>query len=151
MFAGFAMYDTFIKRKGWRAPVIFLLMMSVFAALCFTALKDREQSSLLGLVLLSVGLVLPVIWVLMYIYSVRSQIKKLKLSPSKTQYVLQFGSSGVHVTKGEESADFPPKAVSSVIERNGCVYLYLEGGRAFILPKDELWEEAKGRFGWLRK
>lgn len=139
MFARFAMYDIFVRRKGWRSPLAFLLMMSTFATLCFTVLGDREQSSLLGLVLLSVGIVLPVIWVLMYIVSVRSQIKKLKLRSSRTQYTLELSEEKIHVIKGKEAADFLWENASMLVDDGECAYLYVDKAKAFILPKNERW------------
>lgn len=133
-FARFAMYDTFVRRKGYRAPLAFVLLMGAFAAVCFTLLRDREQASLLGTVLLSVGLVLPVIWVLMYIVSVRGQIKKLELSESKTQYTVSLDEEIIHVSNGREETDISWDKVTRLVDKGDCCYLYVEKGRAFILP-----------------
>ena len=136
-FARFAMYDTFVRRKAWRSPMLFVLMMGVFALVCFTLARDREQSSLLGLVLLSVGLVLPSVWLLMYIFSVRKQIRKFGLSSSKVQYSTQFRDDGFSVTKGKEKADFVWDDVTMLTQDKGCAYLYVDKGRAFLLPDSD--------------
>ena len=133
-FGRFAMYDTFVRRKGWRAPLVFIILMGGFATLCFTVLRGREQASLLGIVLLSVGLVLPVVWLLMYIFSVRKQIKSFELSEYKVQYTLTFTDSGFTVKKGKETADFKWKDIVRVKCDKGCSYLYVKSGKAFLLP-----------------
>ena len=133
-FGRFAMYDTFVRRKGWRAPLFFIVLMGGFATLCFTVLRDREQASLLGIVLLSVGLVLPVVWLLMYIFSVRKQIKSFELSEYKVQYTLSFSDAGFTVKKGKETADFKWKDVVRIKRDKGCSYLYVKSGKAFLLP-----------------
>lgn len=141
-FGRFAMYDTFVRRRAWRAPALFALMMSGFALVCFTLARDKEQSSLLGLVLLSVGLVLPTVWVFMYVLSVRRQIKKFGLSIYKVQYLIEPDRDGIRVTKGKEKADFSYKAVTMLVKDKGCSYLYVDKGRAFLLPEREKNREA---------
>ena len=136
-FARFAMYDTFVRRKAWKSPALFALMMGAFSLVCFTLARDREQSALLGTVLLSVGLVLPTVWLLMYIFSVRKQIRKFGLSAYKVQYSTQFGDGGFRVTKGKETADFGWDDVTELREDKGCAYLYVDKGRAFLLPDSE--------------
>lgn len=137
MFGRFAMYDTFVRKKAWRSPLLFALLMTGFALLCFFAGRGREQSGLLGTVLLSVGLVLPAVWLLMYIFSVRNQIKKFGLSRFKTQYTLDLDSSGIHVSKDKEKADFTWESVDSLVLDKGCAYLYVSRTRAFLLPEGE--------------
>lgn len=141
-FGRFAMYDTFVRRKAWRSPVLFALMMGGFALVCFTLARDREQSSLLGTVLLSVGLLLPTVWLLMYIFSVRKQIKKFGLSTYKVQYSVEFCDDGFTVTKGKEKADFAWDDVTALVADRGCAYLYVDKGRAFLLPDSEKCREA---------
>lgn len=141
-FARFAMVDTFVRKKAWRSPALFALMMGAFSLVCFTLARDKEQSALLGTVLLSVGLVLPTVWLLMYIFSVRKQIKKFGLSTYKIQYSTQFGDDGFRVTKGKETADFGWDDVTVLIEDKGCAYLYVDKGRAFLLPDSEKCRQA---------
>ena len=141
-FGRFAMYDTFVRRKAWRAPALFALMMGGFALVCFTLARDKEQSSLLGLVLLAVGLVLPTVWLLMYVFSVRNQIKKFGLSIFKVQYRTELDEGGFRVIKGKEKADFHWADVTLLVEDRGCAYLYVDKGRAFLLPESEKCRQA---------
>ena len=134
IFTRFAMYDTFVRRRKWKAPALFLALMGGFALLCFTVLRGREQASLLGTVLLSVGLVLPAVWVLMYIVSVKSQTKKLGLNRYIAQYTVEFSEDGIRIVKGRESAELGWENVDVLVRDKGCSYLYTDRGRAFLLP-----------------
>lgn len=146
-FVRFALYDTFIMRKRWRAPGLFAAIMCGFSLVCFTLLRNREQSSLLGLVLLSVGLVLPTVWVLMFIASARAQAKKSRLTPYKAQYTVVFSENGFDVVKDKERAKFAYKDIKRLVRRRDCVYIYVDTGRAFLLPDSAEQRAALERFG----
>lgn len=53
-FRRFALFDTFRLKKRWCKPALFCAILLVFAAVAFAA--GREQSALIGSVLLLVGL-----------------------------------------------------------------------------------------------
>ncbi len=141
-FSRFARYDTLVRKKGWRNPALFALIMTAFAAVCFFARKTHAQALLLGGVLLGVGLILPLVWFGMFFASVRRQAKRSGLSPDKTQYVVTLSPDKIHVTKGKEAADFAWDAVHLVYRDKGCVYLYVSPTRAFLLPDGEKVEKA---------
>ena len=60
-FTRFAVYDTLVRKKGWRNPALFALIMSAFAIVCFMGRKTHAQAALLGGVLLGIGIVLPIV------------------------------------------------------------------------------------------
>lgn len=146
-FVKFALYDTFVMRKRWRTPALFAAIMGGFSLLCFTLLRNREQSSLLGLVLLSVGLVLPTVWVLMFIVSARAQARSSKLTPYKAQYTVTFSENGFEVVKDKEHAKFTYGDIKRLVRRRDCVYIYVDAGRAFLLPDSAEQRAALERFG----
>ena len=141
-FTRFAVYDSLVRKKGWRSPALFALIMSAFAAICFAGRSTHAQATLLGL--LGVGLLLPLCWFGMFFASVNRQAKRSGLSPDRTQYVVTLAQDKIHVTKGKEAADFAWDAVHLVYRDKGCVYLYVSPTRAFLLPDGEkaekVWE-----------
>ena len=133
IFKRFAVYDTIVRRKCWRNPVLFTLIMSGFAAACFLARKTHAQAALLGGVLLGVGLVLPVVWFGMFFSSVSRQATRSGLSPDKAQYYVTLSEEKIHVSKGKETADFSWQDTYLARRVNGCIYLYVSPTRAFLL------------------
>ena len=142
-FVRFAKYDTFKRKKAWKSPVFFALIMTGFALICYTVLRDREQSSLLGTVLLAVGLVVPSVWYFMYMRSLREQVKKIGLRTSKAQYFVMFSPDRIHVSKGKETADYLWENVYMLVYDKDVSYLYVDPQRAFLLPDGEGINEMK--------
>ena len=136
-FTRFAVYDTLIRKKGWRNPILFALIMSAFAAVCFLGRKTHAQATLLGGVLLGVGLVLPIVWFGMFFASVRRQAKRSGLSPDTVQYTVTLSDAKIHVSKSREAADFQWQNVHLARREKGCIYLYVSPARAFLLPDCE--------------
>ena len=136
-FLRFALFDTFHMKKKWKLPVLFICIMSVSALLCFSFQRSNNQAVFLGTVLLGIGLLLPLVWFLLYLSSVRKEAKKLRLSREKSQYDTQLGESGVSVVRGDEHAEWLWQDVYTACRVRSCIYLYVQPGRAFLLPKDE--------------
>lgn len=142
-FKRFAIYDTIVRRKCWRNPALFALIMSGFAAACFFARKTHAQATLLGGVLLGVGLVLPIVWFGMFFSSVSRQATRSGLSPDRAQYYVTLSEEKIHVSKGKETADFLWQDVYLARRVKGCFYLYVSPARAFLLP-----DGAESEQGW---
>lgn len=134
-FMRFSLFDTFVLKKRWRSPALFALIMSAFATVCFLLSRTKEQAALLGTVLLSIGLVLPTVYVLMYIFSVRATAKKLSLGSGKKMYSFEFTSDSMRVSNGKETADFRLDALPLVYFDKKCTYIYTDKTRAFLLPE----------------
>ena len=133
-FFRFAVFDTLIRKKGWRNPALFTLILSAFALICFLGCKTHAQAGLIGGVLLGGGLVLPLVWLGMFFASVSRQAKRSGLSADKAQYVVTLSPEKLHVEKGEEKADFAWGEVYMAYRVRGCIYLYVSPARAFLLP-----------------
>lgn len=133
-FFRFAVFDTLIRKKGWRSPALFALILSAFALICFLGRKTHAQAGLIGGVLLGVGLVLPLVWLGMFFVSVNRQAKRSGLSADKAQYIVTLAPEKLHVEKGEEKADFAWDGVYMAYRARGCIYLYVSPTRAFLLP-----------------
>lgn len=136
-FLRFAVYDSFKRKKAWRNPLLFTLIMAAFALICFAGRKTHEEAVLLGSVLLGIGLALPVVWVGMYLSSVRRQARANGLSREKAQYYVTFTADGIHVAKGKEQAAFSWGDIFLAHRGKGCLYLYVSAARAFLLPECE--------------
>lgn len=143
-FTRFAMYDTLSRKKGWRNPVLFALIMSAFAAVCFLGRKTHAQATLLGGVLLGVGIILPLVWFGMFFSSVKRQAKRFGLSPDKAQYYVTLSNEKIFVSKEKEKADYKWADVYLVRRVKDCIYLYVSPIRAFLLPDcaetEQAWE-----------
>lgn len=135
VFMRFAVYDSLVRKKGWRNPVLFMLIMSAFAAVCFLVRKTHAQAVLLGSVLLGVGLVLPIVWFGMFFSSVSRQAKRSGLSPDRAQYYVTLSEEKIHVSKGKETADFAWQDTYLARRVKGCIYLYVSPARAFLLTE----------------
>lgn len=134
-FVRFAAFDSLIRKKGWRNPLFFALILSAFAAVCFAGRETHAQALLLGGVLLGVGLILPLVWFGMFFASVRRQAKRLGLSRDRAQYTVALSPEKIHVEKGKEAADFAWAEVHMACRARGCLYLYVSPTRAFLLPE----------------
>lgn len=141
-FVRFALFDSFVRKKGWRNPLLFALILSAFAAVCFAVRKTHAQAALLGGVLLGVGLILPLVWFGMFLFSVGRQAKRSGLSADKAQYFVTLSPEKIHVEKGEEAADFAWADAYAAYRVRGCIYLYVSAARAFLLPESAESERA---------
>ena len=141
-FTRFAIYDALVRKKGWRNPALFALLMSGFAILCFLGRGKHAQAVLLGGVLLGVGLLLPAVWFGMFFSSVRRQARRSGLSPDKAQYFVTLSDEKIFVSKGKETADFQWQDAVLARRVRGCIYLYVSPTRAFLLTDSEKTEQA---------
>ena len=141
VFRKFANFDTFRVRKFMRNPLIFSAIMLAFAAVCFIFRDKAEQSLLLCGVLAGVGVLLPLVYVVMFELSVRQQVKKMELAKSPLVYTLTIGSkqNGVTIngTHGEKPVHLEWMQVHSAYRVKGCFYLYATPQKAFLLPEGQ--------------
>lgn len=146
VFRNFALFDTFVLKKRWVRPVVFLAIMSAFAIAALV--YGKNQAGLLGGVLLAVGIGLPAAYVLSFLLQVNDQAEKNRLYAGRRIYTVTLREDGVSVhheqrkneTLGLNWADI------SAYRRKDCIYLYAGQTRAFLLPAgqanvsdDELW------------
>ena len=143
-FLRFALFDTFRVKKRWKTPVLFACIMSAFATICFCFRSSREQAALLGGVLLAIGLILPVIWFLLFLSSVKREAKKLGLSKHKAAYYLFLREEGVTITREKEKVEYAWENLHMAWRVKGCIYLYVLPTRAFLMPEraesDAAWD-----------
>lgn len=154
-FKRFARFDMFTLRRRWVRPAIFSLAMILFSVLAL--LSRRPQSGLIAGVLLTVGVLLPVVYVGSFMSQVNLQAVQQKLKPAARVYTLRLEEYGVTVNndrKKEETVYLKWEEIRQAYRVKGCVYLYVSVARAFLLPNgqanvsdDELWAYMEKHLG----
>lgn len=139
-FRNFALYDTFVRQRRWRAPALFAVILGASAGVCFAMRRSRGGAVLLGAVLLAVGLGLPAFYVLNYLWSVRRQGKRL--DGSRIAYTLHLREEGLLAVAGRERTEFPWERIVLACRARDCIYLYVSSQKAFLLPECGQSEEA---------
>ena len=146
-FKRFCRFDTLKLRRRWVRPVVFALILTAFAAVALAT--RREQSGMIAAVLLAVGLGLPLVYFGTFLSQVNLQAAQRKLKPARAVYTVRLNWEGVQVTndqKKEEPVRLKWSEVQAAFGARGCVYLYVNAARAFLLPDgqasvspEELW------------
>ena len=146
IFRRFALFNAFIKQRRWISPVIFACLMTGFACIAIIAKDRSNQAMLLFYVLLSIGFLLPLVYVFGYLISVNTQIKAMKLSASpRYVYTLSLDLNSIEAVVNEARQVYSWRDIHAVYKKNDCTYLYVSPQRAFLLPNDHpdteaLWE-----------
>lgn len=137
-FRRFALFDAFRLKKRARLPLLFLLIMTVFSVICYVS--GKNESWLIGSVLLLIGLGMPAVYFGSYISGVNKQADQLKMDKPRAMYTLQLSPDGVNIhndLKAEENVSLPWDKVWGVVFVRDAVYFYAHPSRAFILPKGQ--------------
>ena len=133
-FRDFAVFDALRVKRRWRAPLLFALILSVCACVCFIMKERRAGASLLGWVLLCVGLGLPAAYYLSFFLSLKAQCKKMKLDKPRLAYSLTLDKSGLGVSNEKERASYAWDKVFAAHRVKNCVYIYITPQNAYLLP-----------------
>ena len=147
-FRRFSFFDTLRLRKRWVRPVVFALILIAFAVVAL--ISRRPQSGMIAAVLLAVGLGLPLVYFGSFLSSVNMQVARYGLDRPRRVYTVVLNADGVRVTndqKAEDPVQMPWKEVQAAFRAKGCIYLYVNAARAFLLPDgqgsapaEEIWE-----------
>lgn len=139
-FQEFALFDVMHLRKRWRNPVLFAVLMTVFACICFALKNDANQAILLGCVLLGVGLLLPLVYFFSFFRSVREQAKKMKLDAPRHAYTVLLQTDGVTArmpTDPPQTRHTPWEQVYGAWRCEHAIYLYETTSQALLLPNGQ--------------
>lgn len=134
VFRNFALFDTFRRQKRHLRPLIFGIIMLLFAAVCFTQIGKHDNAALLGGVLAAVGLILPVVYIATYLNSVRKACAKLKAAGSPVAYELELAPAHVRVFAEGKQRDYPWKKIHGACRIRTCICLYMNPRQAYLLP-----------------
>ena len=147
-FRRFSFFDTLKLRRRWVRPVVFAVILIAFAVIAL--LSRREQSGLIAAVLLAVGLGLPLVYFGTFFSQVNLQVAHHNLDKPRRVYTVVLNNDGVKVTNdqmAENPVQVPWKEVQAAFRVKGCIYLYVNAARAFLLPDgqgnapaEEIWE-----------
>ena len=134
-FRRFCRFDMLRLRKRWVRPVVFALILIVFA---FVALLSKKQEAgMIAAVLLAVGLGLPLVYFGTFLSQVNLQVARFKLDKPRRVYTVTLNNDGVQVTNdqmAEAPVQVPWKQMQAAFRAKGCIYLYVNAARAFLLP-----------------
>ena len=146
-FRRFSYFDTLKLRKRWVRPVVFALILIAFAVVAL--ISRKPQSGMIAAVLLAVGLGLPLVYFGSFFSTVNMQVARFGLDKPHRVYTVVLNADGVHVTnnqKAEAAVQVPWKEVQAAFRAKGCIYLYVNAARAFLLldgqgnaPAEEIW------------
>ena len=151
-FRRFSYFDTLKLRKRWVRPVVFALILIAFAAVAL--ISRKPQSGMIAAVLLAVGLGLPLVYFGSFFSTVNMQVARFGLDKSHRVYTVVLNADGVHVTnnqKAEAPVQVPWKEVQAAFRAKGCIYLYVNAARAFLLPDGQGSAPAEEIWGYLVK
>lgn len=139
-FRRFAAFDVLKRQKRWIRPLLFMLLMLVFAGICYSQVGKREGALLLGIVLAVVAVGLPVCYFGSYFHSVTQQAKKMGLLTPQNVYRVDIAPEGLHVQDAGrggrmgEAHDYPWESLFGVWKTKSAIYLFVEQTKAYILP-----------------
>lgn len=149
VFRRFTIFDVLKRRRSWRPPVTFALIMGVSAAICYWK-SDVKGAILLGNVLLTIGLGMPVVYFTTFFLSLRKEVLKHGLMRPQHVYTLELthkADGGISISNDKEQASYHWRQVYHAYRDTIATYLYFTPDRGFILPHtcieegpDELWK-----------
>ncbi len=154
-FKRFSRFDTFSLRRRWVRPAVFALILLGFAFLAL--LSRRPQAGMIVAVLLAVGLGLPLIYIGTYFSQVNAQVLQRGLDSPRHVYTVTLDFDGLRVETAQRKESplvmkWPD--VQAAFRAKGCVYLYANAARAFLLPDgqasvddDALWAYLEAHMG----
>ena len=133
-FRSFAVFDQLVRRKAWRKPAAFFAAFVILAIIAFAS--GKEQSGLLGGVLLAVGIILPAVYLGTFLRQVHEQAVKQGLKEPKKVYTVTLGEDGFTADNEKNEHVFVPWSEDGLTayRKKGCIYLYTGWGKAFLLP-----------------
>lgn len=135
VFRRFTMFDILRRRKMWKPSAIFAAIMGTSAAICYY-MNHVDGAVLLGNVLLTIGLGMPLVYFATFFSSLKKQVLHHGLKRPQLVYTLELTQkeTGIRVYNEKEQAEYPWKQVFHVYRDTLATYLFLSPDRAFILP-----------------
>ena len=152
LFRRFTVFDLFRRRKVWKGPAIWAAILCACGGICLY-MGHVRGASVLGFVLMLVGIGLPLSHFGNFAASMKRQILAMGLKRPKHVYtlVLTDKAKGIAVSNDREQADYEWKIVHHVYRDVLATYLYITKERAFILPHTCLEEDADGLWALIEK
>ncbi|MBQ7785949.1 MAG: hypothetical protein IJ381_07375 [Clostridia bacterium] len=136
IFRRFAMYDTFCLKRRFIAPALFAAILVAFAAAAFV-LTSNSQASMIGNLLLIIGLGLPLAYVLHFLLQIHDQCKRLGLKHLRPAYTLNMHEKELRIINDinpEPEVTLSWHSLHGVWRSEFAFYIYANPSRAFIVP-----------------
>ena len=139
-FKRFAYFDTFILRRRWVSPAVFAAILTGFSVIAFLMQGRAEQATLIGWLLVIIGLGLPAAYFLHFDLQLRMQVRRLNIKKPRPAYFVTLTDEGIRVVNNiskEAPLVISWDDVHAVHRRRAALYLYHTENRAFILPEKD--------------
>ncbi len=133
VFTDFSNFNSFRLKNRWLGLTGFPVLMIGLGVINYLT-----GSTLLFWIFSSLGIILPLGYMIFYRISLRNQIKANQLETPRLVYTVTISKRGVEVVNQKERATVRWKQVYRVFVRKNAVYIYITEGRAFILPEADL-------------
>ena len=138
-FHDFAAFDLLRHHKRWHRPLLFTVILLVFAGICLSQVGQREGAALLTVVLAVIALGVPTVYFWTFFHNLSLQIKKMGLSQPKPFYHLLLDDEGLSVwmagghDKAAPTHQYPWQNLYIVYRVPGALYLYVQQNQAYLL------------------
>ena len=121
----------------WRSPAIFAGILGGCACVCYI-MHHVDGAVMLGTVLLTVGLGMPLVYFLTFFSSLKKECKNQKLTPPRLVYTLELSDKpdGIFIRNKKEKATYKWEQAFHAYRDKDATYLFLTAARGFILPHD---------------
>lgn len=136
-FREYTYFDALTRRKRYKGPLLFSLILAVSAGICFTQVGRRESAALLGGVLLAVGLGLPAVYFASFFSSVRRSAKLLAQKKIPAAYTVILTSAGIAIPAGGKTLTYGWDSIFYVYRIRHSTCVYVEADRAYMLPRQD--------------
>lgn len=139
-FREFAFFDRYLRTGALKRPLIFLIVFVILATIAMIAAINGVRGAwLLGGVLLTIGLLLPLNHFIRFFLSLNKRVKQLGLQKSKTRlaytlYLQQDPKHLVVLTPKKEQHSYNWKKMLGAWRHKNNVYLYIEPGKVYLVP-----------------
>lgn len=153
VFRRFTMFDILRRRKMWKPSVVFAVIMGTSAGICYY-MNHVDGAVLLGNVLLTIGLGMPVVYFTTFFSSLKKEVLRHGLKRPQQVYTLELThreQEGIRVSNEKEQAAYLWKQVFHAYRDETATYLFLSPDRAFLLPHTCVEEGEEALWDLLRK
>lgn len=140
----FVVFDLLRHQKRWQRPLVFAAILLGCAGVCLSQVGQKQGAGLLCAVLSLVGLGLPAVYFGQFFRGLSRQCKVLAKAGPTAAYRLRLTDAGLDVwMPGEMDRPQPPQTypwaqMHRVYRTPEALYLYVQPGKAFLLPAAQL-------------
>lgn len=135
IFKRFALFDMYKRRKVWRNPLLFGLILGASSIIIFLYRERAKGAVALGTVLLIVAIILPLFYFISFRQSLKVQLKALAKAGPIEAYTAEINSERLHFHSAAEDVNSTWDDMYHVYRNRDALYAYVEVNKAFILTE----------------